>query len=633
MKSILVTKAPPGYIKITSALGEADPVNLMVLPILFEGQVLAVIELASVHPFTEVNLTFLEQLSETIGVVLSTIIANGRTEELLADQRRLTGELQSRSHELQAQQEELRKTNEELEEKATLLGAEPRHRDQERGDRARPRGARGARRQLALSSRYKSEFLANMSHELRTPLNSLLILRKLLTDNPHGNLDDEQVEFARTINSAGSDLLHLISDILDLSKVEAGKMDLDPTTVRVGAVLDAVERSFRPVAEEQGLAFQLELAQGAPVELFTDEQRLLQVLRNLLSNAMKFTEQRLRAPGGGADGATDVSGRAVRRGVPDQRLGHRDRRGQAAADLRGVPAGRRHHQPPLRRHGPGPVDLARDRAPARRRDPRRVARGGGLDVHAAPAGGLLGARAGGRGARARALGARARREPALVGGNGAAAQPMDDRAAIGSTTRCCSSRRRTPDAAVVALDQIRALGCKGIVAVGAATAQSLAAEHVPAGIVAYGPDLLGRFKHDPRTRHVPVLAVGEEAERHEALVRGAAAFTAPDALEEGLAELREQLARDTKRVLVVEDNDHERDAVARLIGGDDVEVTAVATTEEALTALDDARLRLHRARPQAAPGHRLPAPGAHPQHRRAARHAGDHPHRQVADPA
>src|SRR3954449_11244549 len=292
MKSILVTKAPPGYIRVTSAVGEAEPVNLMVLPILFEGQVLAVVELASLHAFSDINLTFLEQLSETIGVVLSTIIANGRTEELLADQRRLTQELQSRSHELQTQQEELRQTNEELEEKATLLSAQNRDIEIKNAEIERGREALEERaRQLALSSRYKSEFLANMSHELRTPLNSLLILSKLLTDNPHGNLNAEQVEFARTINSAGRDLLHLISDILDLSKVEAGKMDLDPATVEVGAVLDAAERSFRPVAEERGLSFQLELAQGAPVELFTDEQRLLQVLRNLLSNAMKFTER------------------------------------------------------------------------------------------------------------------------------------------------------------------------------------------------------------------------------------------------------------------------------------------------------------------------------------------------------
>jgi signal transduction histidine kinase/CheY-like chemotaxis protein/HAMP domain-containing protein len=587
MKSILVTKAPPGYIKVTSALGEADPVNLMVLPILFEGQVLAVIELASVHPFTEVNLTFLQQLAETIGVVLSTIIANGRTEELLADQRRLTGELQSRSHELQAQQEELRKTNEELEEKAALLSAQNRDIEIKNAEIERGREALEERaRQLALSSRYKSEFLANMSHELRTPLNSLLILSKLLSDNTNGNLNEEQVEFARTINSAGSDLLHLISDILDLSKVEAGKMDLDPATVRVGAVLDAVERSFRPVAEERGLAFQLELAQGAPVELFTDEQRLLQVLRNLLSNAMKFTEQGFVRLAVEPTTDTDAGGRpfAVAFRITDSGIGI------AEDKLRLIfEAFQQADGTTSRRYGGTGLGLSISREISH-------LLGGEIRVESHAGEGstftLLLPAAYSAPVPVVEESAPADMAPAepdamLVGGNGTAAQPVDDRAAIKIDDEVLLVAAPDPDAAVVALDHVRAAGCKGIVAVGAATAQSLAAEHVPAGIVAYGPDLLGRFKHDTRTRHVPVLAVGEEAQRHDALLAGAAAFTAPDALEDGLAELREQLARDTKRVLVVEDNDHERAAVARLIGGDDIEVTAVATSEEALAELHD----------------------------------------------
>jgi HAMP domain-containing protein/signal transduction histidine kinase/CheY-like chemotaxis protein len=586
MKSILVTSAPPGYVKVTSGLGEAQPVNLMVLPILFEGQVLAVIELASLQPFSEVNLTFLDQLTETIGVVLSTIIANGRTEELLADQRRLTQELQSRSHELQAQQEELRKTNEELEEKATLLSAQNRDIEIKNAEIERGREALEERaRQLALSSKYKSEFLANMSHELRTPLNSLLILSKLLTDNPHGNLNEEQVEFARTINSAGSDLLHLISDILDLSKVEAGKMDLDPATVEVGAVLDAVERSFRPVAEERGLALQLELAQGAPVELFTDEQRLLQVLRNLLSNAMKFTEKGFVRLAVEPTASTDADGRpyAVAFRITDSGIGI------AEDKLRLIfEAFQQADGTTSRRYGGTGLGLSISREIAH-------LLGGEIQVESGAGEGstftlLLPAA---YAAPVPAVGepaptaAQRREDPAavLVGGNGAATIPVDDRAAIQLDDDVLLVAAPDPDAAVAALDQVRALGCKGIVAVGAATAQSLAAEHVPAGIVAYGSDLLGRFKHDPRTRHVPVLAVGEEAERHKALLAGAAAFTAPDALDAGLAELREQLDRATKRVLVVEDDDRERDAVARLIGGEDVEVTAVATSEEAVTAM------------------------------------------------
>src|SRR4051794_40004374 len=597
MKSILVTKAPAGYVKVTSGLGQAEPVNIMVLPILFEGQVLAVVELASLQPFVEVNLTFLEQLAETIGVVLSTIIANGRTEELLADQRRLTQELQSRSHELQAQQEELRQTNEELEEKATLLSAQNRDIEIKNAEIERGREALEERaRQLALSSRYKSEFLANMSHELRTPLNSLLILSKLLTDNPHGNLNAEQVEFARTINSAGRDLLHLISDILDLSKVEAGKMDLDPATVEVGAVLDAAERSFRPVAEERGLSFQLELAQGAPVELFTDEQRLLQVLRNLLSNAMKFTERGFVRLAVEPTAETSADGReyAVAFRIADSGIGIADDKLRLIFE-----AFQQADGTTSRRYGGTGLGLSISREIAH-------LLGGEIRVQSAAGEGstftlLLPAAFTApmptmdepRPRLLEAPGAGAGTAGAPHGSNGAAAEQAllavaDDRAAIAVDDDVLLVAAPDPDMAVAALDQVRALGCKGIVAVGAATAQSLAAEHVPAGIVAYGPDLLGRFKHDPRTRHVPVLAVGGEEERHEALVAGAAAFAAPDALEEGLVELREQLQRATKRVLVVEDDDSEREAVARLIGGEDVDVTAVATSEEAVRELGTA---------------------------------------------
>ena len=284
MRRILVTDAPADYVRVASGLGEARPVGLVVLPILFEDQVLAVLELASLGPFTAVDLTFLDQLAETIGVVLSTIIANGRTEELLADQRRLTGELQT-------QQEELRQTNEELQEKAALLVRQNRDIEDKNAEIERAREALEERAaQLALSSRYKSEFLANMSHELRTPLNSLLILSRLLADNPSANLSDEQVEFARTIHGAGTDLLDLISDILDLSKVEAGKMDVAPASIEVTALLDALERAFRPVAEDKGLGFTVEVAPDAPAALVTDEQRAGQVLRNLLSNAVKFTD-------------------------------------------------------------------------------------------------------------------------------------------------------------------------------------------------------------------------------------------------------------------------------------------------------------------------------------------------------
>ncbi|MER5970572.1 HAMP domain-containing protein [Streptomyces sp. NPDC002055] len=254
-KRILFESAPPDYITIESGLGSAPPASIVILPILFEDQVLGVIELASFSRFNEVHLAFIDQFVNTIGVSINTIIANARTEALLSESQRLTSELRQRSDELQ-------RSNAELEEKAALL---------------------------ATSSQYKSEFLANMSHELRTPLNSLLILARLLADNPDGRLSVQEVDFAATIHRSGSDLLQLINDILDLSKIEAGRMDVHPKKLPLIKLLDYVHATFRPLAGDRGLAFEVTVGEDVPRELFSDEQRLQQILRNLLSNAIKFT--------------------------------------------------------------------------------------------------------------------------------------------------------------------------------------------------------------------------------------------------------------------------------------------------------------------------------------------------------
>ncbi|HZQ03996.1 MAG TPA: HAMP domain-containing protein [Gaiellaceae bacterium] len=291
-KSILLTDAPADYVSISSGLGEAAPTNVIVLPILFEDRVMAVVEIASLQRFSDAHLIFLDQVSETIGVVLNTIVATMRTEELLQQSQTLTHELQSQSIELQNQRDELERTNQELEEKAQLLADQNARIEQKNAEVESARlELEEKAEQLALSSKYKSEFLANMSHELRTPLNSLLILAKLLADNEEGTLTAKQVEFARTIYNAGSDLLELINDILDLSKVEAGKMDVTPSDVAPAAIADYVERSFRPVADQKGLSFEIELGEGLPPTLHVDEQRLQQILKNLLSNAFKFTER------------------------------------------------------------------------------------------------------------------------------------------------------------------------------------------------------------------------------------------------------------------------------------------------------------------------------------------------------
>ncbi|MCX2953701.1 HAMP domain-containing protein [Lentzea sp. NEAU-D7] len=290
-RTIAVDDMPADYVAISSGLGRTAPVNLVVLPIVVEDQVLGVIELASVHHFTDIHRDFLEQLMETVGVNVNTIIANARTDELLAESQRLAGELQSRSGELQVRQEELQRSNAELEEKAALLATQNRDIEAKNLEIEQARQELETRaRELSLASKYKSEFLANMSHELRTPLNSLLILAQLLAQNPSRNLTPKQVEYAGIIHSAGSDLLQLINDILDLSKIEAGKMDITPERVSLRQLRDYVEVTFRPLTSQKGLSFQLTTAPGTPPELVTDDTRLQQVLRNLLSNAVKFTE-------------------------------------------------------------------------------------------------------------------------------------------------------------------------------------------------------------------------------------------------------------------------------------------------------------------------------------------------------
>src|SRR6266536_2724300 len=289
-KPIVISDVPSGYITVGSGIGEAPPANIVILPILFEDMVLGVLELASLHQFSDTHKAFIDQFVGTIGVTINTIMANSRTEALLSQSQRLTQELQERSDELQRQQGELRRSNAELEDKAALLAKQNRAIEVQNFQIEQARRALEERaQQLALSSRYKSEFLANMSHELRTPLNSLLVLAKLLSENPDGNLTGKQVDFAATIHEAGSDLLQLINDILDLSKVEAGKMDVHPQVLTMATLVEYVEAVFRPVAVDKGLGFGVEVSPDVPEQLFTDEQRLQQVLRNLLSNAVKFT--------------------------------------------------------------------------------------------------------------------------------------------------------------------------------------------------------------------------------------------------------------------------------------------------------------------------------------------------------
>jgi signal transduction histidine kinase/DNA-binding response OmpR family regulator len=282
---ILLSNVPRDYIKISSGLGRIKPANLIILPVLFENNVKAVIELASLDNFSQTHLELLSQLTESIGIVLNTIEANSRTEELLAQSQSLAGELKT-------QQEELRRTNEELQDKALLLvkqkdEVEAKNREVEEARKSLEEKAE----QLTLTSKYKSEFLANMSHELRTPLNSLLILAQQLYENSEGNLNDKQIRYAKTIHSCGDDLIQLINDILDLSKIESGFIMANISPVRYSEIAAFVETTFKPISEAKHLKFTIETDAKLDESLETDLQRLNQILKNLLSNSFKFTEK------------------------------------------------------------------------------------------------------------------------------------------------------------------------------------------------------------------------------------------------------------------------------------------------------------------------------------------------------
>src|SRR5262249_2770973 len=273
-EKILLTNVPPDYIQVTSGLGEAPPLNILVLPALFEGRGKAVTRLAAFNRFSATHEAFLDQLMESVGIVLNTIEANTRTEDLLKQSQSLATELQVRQRELQ-------RSNAELEEKAKLLADQnvEVERKNEEVEQARQALEEKAS-QLALTSKYKSEFLANMSHELRTPLNSLLILAEQLRSNLEGNLTEREVEYAHTIYSSGTDLLKLINDILDLAKIESGTVTVDLTDVTIADLRDYVERTFRPVGESKALDFVIDVDPRTPDSLHTDVKRLQQILRN-----------------------------------------------------------------------------------------------------------------------------------------------------------------------------------------------------------------------------------------------------------------------------------------------------------------------------------------------------------------
>ena len=343
---------------------------------MFESEIKAVLALASLNEFAGPHLAFLEQLTASIGIVLNSIEATMQTEGLLKQSQQLASELQNR-------QKDLQQSNEQLEQKAQQLA--------ERNVEVERKTA-----ELALTSKYKSEFLANMSHELRTPLNSILILGQQLGDNPEGNLTDKQIEFARTIHAAGTDLLNLITDILDLSKIESGTVTVDAEEVYFSSLIGTVERTFRHEAENRGLSFEVHTDPALGRSMVTDPKRLQQVLKNLLSNAFKFTSEGgvkldvSRRDLGLDPGPPRARQRADGGGARSVRHGRRHPRREAEDHLRGVPAGRRGHEPQVRRHRPRARDQPRARVAARRRDPAAQHARSRQHVHALSAAALRG---------------------------------------------------------------------------------------------------------------------------------------------------------------------------------------------------------------------------------------------------
>jgi signal transduction histidine kinase/HAMP domain-containing protein/CheY-like chemotaxis protein len=594
-KPIRLTDVPPDYIKISSGLGDATPVGIDVMPIMFEEQVLGVIELGSLRPFSEVNQQFLDQLTETIGVVLNTIQANMRTEELLAQSQLLTQELQKQS-------EELRQTNDELQDKALLLSQQNRDIEIKNAEIELARaGLEEKAAQLALSSKYKSEFLANMSHELRTPLNSLLILSRMLADNGEGNLDTQQIEFAETIHAAGNDLLALINDILDLSKVEAGKMDLNLGQVPITDLCEDVERAFRPVAEQNGLGFTIEQDEALPAAFVTDEQRLQQILRNLLSNAFKFTHEgsvtlRIASAQGDlpvhgetlrmADGVIALSVTDTGVGIPDDKLSLIFEAFQQADGTTS------------RKYGGTGLGLSIS---------REIARLLGGEIHATSAQGAgstftlylpLAART------ADAPGAASEALVALpAGGNGdggagrqeASFLPFDsvhdDREAIVAGDRILLLIAHDAERAAAAMAAAREAGFRALVARRTPIGLALARDYRPDAILIFAGDgrgdiLLGQLKQHPDTRHRPVYVVGPAGGRLAALRAGAAGYfeepSGAEAVRRAMEDLERRSATTVRRLALVEDGSQLDPATLTLLGaGDDVDVVNIARDQAA----------------------------------------------------
>ena len=593
-RSMLISELPPNTISIRSGLFEAVPRNIIVLPVLFEDRVKAVIELASLSNFTTSHLAFLEQLTASIGIVLNSIEATMQTEGLLKQSQQLATELQM-------QQTELQQTNEQLAQKAQELAEQNVEVERKNKEIEQARGAlEGKAKELALTSKYKSEFLANMSHELRTPLNSILVLGQQLCDNPDGNLTPKQVEFSRTIHGAGTDLLNLITDILDLSKIESGTVSVEAEEVFLASMLEAVGRPFHHEAENRKLTFDVQIDPHIARSVVTDSRRLRQILKNLLSNAFKFTEI----------GGVRLSVSSARNGwskdhpilekaasvvvfeVSDTGIGiPREKQRIIFEAFQQADAGT------SRKYGGTGLGLAISRELA-------SLLGGEIQLHSAP----------GRGSTfalylpQKYVGPSTSSAAVVEGKSPSSVSRAQLSLAEDSVERIPDDRENLqPDDAILLIveddqhyarvlrDLSRDKGFKVLLASRGGEALALAQEFHPTAVSldVFLPDMLGwtvlnYLKQDPETRHIPVQMLTLDEDRRHGLARGAFAFvtkpTTMEGLEAALSRIKAYSVPRRKRLLIVEDNPAEQISVKELLAYDDIDVTVVATGEEAIEA-------------------------------------------------
>jgi CheY-like chemotaxis protein/signal transduction histidine kinase len=616
---IRLDSVPENYLRISSGLGSGSPVALLLAPIQEGGVVNGVMELGFARPVEARDLELLELIAPAVGAAIEAALYRQRLQAALADTQQL-------NEELQVQQEELRTANEGLEEQSRLLresqaslenqqaeleqtnvrlGEQAVSLDQKNHALRQAQEALEARaEELQRASRYKSEFLANMSHELRTPLNSSLILAKLLAENKAGNLNAEQIKFAESIYASGNDLLALINDILDISKVEAGQMSLEPEAITVDELVDSLERTFLPLADEKHLAFRVLQQDVGAAPLYTDRLRLEQILKNLLSNAVKFTER-----GSVTLELSTLPGERIVFAVKDSGIGIAPEQQDAIFE-----AFRQADGGTSRRYGGTGLGLSISRELA-------GLLGGEITVSSTPGQGSsftltlprrmpapaqaapavlpqapmpVAAIASATVERARP----ARPAPAQSAAS-APGQPFpDDRAAAPDERRTVLVVEDEPAFAGILYDLAREMGYRCLVAQGADEGLQLARQFLPSAVLLDmrlpdrpGLSLLQQLKEDPATRHIPVHVVSSEDRSEAALLMGAIGYAqkpaSRDALKEVFRRLEERYTRKMKHILLVEDDARQRDSVTHLISDEDVEITAVATGADALARLGE----------------------------------------------